>query len=95
MGLIAGYASNPYSGLSADDGMSRGLGIEPILTGQPKGEEKVAGSFLDWLTKPAGEDTINSIRKGASGAANQRGERYLKNRYGLDSKTNTLGKPRW
>ena len=63
-------------------------------TSPTDGSVEVAFSLPDWMTKPAG-GTNEELGKKAAKKAQERGDRYLKNRYGYDGKTNTIGKPSW
>jgi len=60
-------------------------------TSPTDGSVEVAFSLPDWMTKPMGE----GMGKGAAKKAQERGDRYLKKRYGYDSKTDSIGKPSW
>jgi len=64
-------------------------------TSPTDGSVEVAFSLPSWMTGPVGEDVVNKTRKNASKNANDRGDRYLKNRYGYDSKRDSVGKPSW
>jgi len=64
-------------------------------TSPTDGSAEVAFALPKWMTTPIGEDTSNETRKGASRKAQERGNAYLKRRFGYDAKNDSIGKPSW
>lgn len=81
MGQIAPrYSKNPSStGIKQPSGgFNPGQMLGDLWEGY-KGLWRNAG-----LDKPIGQGTANQVRQGAMGAAQQRGNNYIRNRYGME-----------